>query len=298
MKIIDQYIEWLNSEKKSQSTIKNYKSALEKLIKWFIQTENEDFHANKVTTLHLYEFQTYMDKVKKYEPAYSNKIIASLKTFFKFTTEKDLTAFNPAVKVKMKRTMKQYAAPKWLGKLEIAKYFHAINSENNDIVRKRDMAICRLMAGAGLRVKEVSDLIISDVCLKKKMEDVTVRNGKGDKYRIVPLNGDAIEALKEWLDIRNPESQDAPYFLSERKTPLSDRSIRYMVYKYAKAAGLENVSPHTLRHTFCKSLVDNGVPLQRVAYLAGHESLETTRRYVQPSRSDLRKDVQTISEKR
>ncbi|TCO69145.1 tyrosine-type recombinase/integrase [Marinisporobacter balticus] len=288
MKIIDQYIDWLNSENKSQATIKNYKSALEKLIMWFIQTENEDFQPNKVTTMHLYEFQAYMDKIKKYEPAYSNKIIASLKTFFKFTTEKYLTAFNPALKVKIKRTMKQYAAPKWLGKLEAAKYFHAISNENNDIVRKRDMAICRLMAGAGLRVKEVSDLIISDICLKKKMEDVTIRNGKGNKYRIVPLNGDATQALQEWLDIRNPETQDAPYFLSERKTQLSDRSIRYMVYKYAKVAGLENVSPHTLRHTFCKSLVDHGVPLQRVAYLAGHESLETTRRYVQPSKSDLR----------
>ncbi len=198
----------------------------------------------------------------------------------------------------MKRTMKQYAAPKWLKKLEVAKFFHVINNEKNDTVRRRDIAICRLMAAVGLRVQEVCDLTIVDVCLKKKMEDVTVRSGKGDKYRIVPLNGDAIQALQEWLEIRNPDSPNDLYFLSERETPISDRSIRYLVYKYASKAGLENVSPHILRYTFCKSLVDNGVPLQRVAYLAGHESLETTRRYVQPSKADLRKDVQTISEKR
>ncbi|SKC90479.1 tyrosine-type recombinase/integrase [Maledivibacter halophilus] len=298
METINQYIDWLKNEEKSEATIKSYRSALGKLVDWYVETENEDFVPDKVTTMHLYEFQAYMDKIKKYEPAYSNKIIASLKTFFKFTTEMHLTTFNPALKVKMKRTMKQYAAPKWLGKREVAKFFHAISNEKNDTVRKRDMAICRLMAGAGLRVQEVSDLTISDVCLKKKMEDVTIRGGKGDKYRIVPLNGDAIQALQEWLEIRNPESRDDPYFLSERGTPLSDRSIRYMVYKYANKAGLENVSPHILRHTFCKSLVDNGVPLQRVAYLAGHESLETTRRYIQPSRADLRKDVQSISEKR
>ncbi|WP_041274457.1 tyrosine-type recombinase/integrase [Desulforamulus reducens] len=97
----------------------------------------------------------------------------------------------------------------------------------------------------------------------------------------------------------NPDSRkNEPLFLSERNTRMSDRTIRHMVTKYAKGAGLEDVSPHTLRHTFCKSLADQGVRLEHIAYLAGHESLETTRRYTQPGENDLRKAVQTISEKR
>ena len=55
------------------------------------------------------------------------------------------------------------------------------------------------------------------------------------------------------------------------------------------------VSPHTLRHTFCKNLVDAGVGLERVAALAGHESLDTTRRYCMPSLRDLEKAVELIS---
>jgi integrase/recombinase XerC len=71
-----------------------------------------------------------------------------------------------------------------------------------------------------------------------------------------------------------------------------------MVVKYADKVNLNDVSPHTLRHTFCKNLEDQGVPLQQIAYLAGHDSLETTRRYTEPGEKDLRKAVQSISEKR
>ena len=79
---------------------------------------------------------------------------------------------------------------------------------------------------------------------------------------------------------------------------MSDRTIRYMVSKYALAAKIDNISPHILRHSFCKSLIDQGYGLQIIAHLAGHESLETTRRYTQPGDIDLRKAVETISEKK
>ena len=295
-----EFTEWLKTEGKSKNTVREYPIILQKLIKWFEDTEGSKFEPNEVTTLHIHEFVSFLDKIEGYEPAYINKIIASLKTFFKFALESKVITYNPMLKVKMKRTTKQYASPKWLTKHEAAKFFHAIEQENNTKPKTRDIAICRLMAGAGLRVQEVSDLNILDICLEKRKENVTVRNGKGNKYRIIPLNGDVIESIENWLQYRENINIDGtePLFISERNTRLSDRTIRYMVTKYAKDAKLDDVSPHTLRHTFCKNLADQGYGLQIIAQLAGHESLETTRRYTQPGDNDLRKAVQTISDKR
>ncbi|AEG61076.1 tyrosine-type recombinase/integrase [Desulforamulus ruminis] len=276
------YVIWLKNEGKSDKTINEYPAMLQKLINWFENTEGDRFEPNKITTLSIHEFISFLDKVEKYEPAYINKILASLKTFYKYAAETGLVIYNPTIKVKMKRTMKQYAAPKWLTKKEASKFFQAIEQEKNIKRKSRNLAICRLMAGAGLRVQEVSDLNTIDVCIEKRRENVTVRGGKGSKFRIIPLNSDTVESLKNWFKYREDSSNNEALFISERNTRMSDRTIRHMVTKYAKDAGLKDVSPHTLRHTFCKSLADQGFRLERIAYLAGHESLETTRRYTRP----------------
>jgi integrase/recombinase XerC len=67
--------------------------------------------------------------------------------------------------------------------------------------------------------------------------------------------------------------------------------VYYLVKKYGYGARIEDVSPHTLRHTFGKNLVDAGVSLDRVATLLGHSSLNTTRIYTVPSRADLQDSV-------
>ena len=200
--MINKYKEWLEIEGKGEKTTNEYPVLLQKLIQWYEETEDNEFKPDKVTTLHMHEFVSFLSKIKKYEPAYVNKIIASLKTFYKFALETGLVTYNPMLKVKIKRSMKQQEAPKWITKLELAKFNHAIESCKNEKKKARDMAICRLMSEAGLRVQEVSDLNIVDICLEKRRENVTIRDGKGGKYRIVPLNKDLIESLDVWMQYR------------------------------------------------------------------------------------------------
>jgi integrase/recombinase XerD len=298
--MIENYKAWLKIEGKSIKTIKEYPILLHKLIQWYEETEGNVFKPENVTTLHMHEFVSYLSRVNKYEPAYVNKIIASLKTFYKFALEAGLVTFNPMQKVKIKRSMKKQEAPKWMTKLELAKFNHVIEQEKNEKKKVRDLAICLLMSGAGLRVQEVSDLNIVDICLENRRENVIVREGKGGKYRIVPLNKDLIESLEAWMQYRkqNKYGENEPLFLSERDLRPTDRTIRYMVTEYAKDARIEDVSCHTLRHTFGKNLADAGVRLEQIAYLMGHDSLETTRKYLLQSENDLRKNVELISEKK
>jgi site-specific recombinase XerD len=76
-----------------------------------------------------------------------------------------------------------------------------------------------------------------------------------------------------------------------QRGPINEPGVNYLVKKYAYQAHLEDVTCHTLRHTFARNLVDAGMPLDQVATLLGHESLDTTRVYTKPSAEDLERAV-------
>jgi len=112
--------------------------------------------------------------------------------------------------------------------------------------------------------------------------------------RKVPLNADVRKALKAWLEVR-PEVDHDFLFVGQKKGPLGVQGIQRMVRKYARLAGLEGVTPHALRHTFGKNLVDAGVSLDRVARLMGHSSLDITAIYTRPGPEDLENAVERIA---
>jgi integrase/recombinase XerD len=113
------------------------------------------------------------------------------------------------------------------------------------------------------------------------------------------MNKDARAAVADWLKARAhvKDSAESPHlFLSQRGGCLGERAVGFIVTDLAKRAGLEDVSPHTLRHSFAKNLVDAGVGLERVAALLGHSSLETTRIYTAPSEADLQEAVERVAQ--
>ena len=122
-------------------------------------------------------------------------------------------------------------------------------------------------------------------------------HGKRNKYREVPLNvtaRDALEAYDPFLT--RPHARDAtPLFLSEKQhAQLTERGLGYLVKKYAEQAKLRDVSPHDLRHRFGYRMAET-VPLHRLAQLMGHDSLDTTLMYVQGTKSDLQREVEKIA---
>lgn len=151
-----------------------------------------------------------------------------------------------------------------------------------------------LMLHTGLRVSEVSNLHTGDVSISPRKGEVMVRGGKGEKFRSVPLNSNVRKAIKAYLSVR-PEVDHDHVFVGQKGERLRPPGIYYLVRKYAYEARIENISPHTLRHTFGKNLIDAGVSLDRVATLLGHSSLNTTRIYTVPSQADLQDAVESIA---
>jgi len=139
----------------------------------------------------------------------------------------------------------------------------------------------------GLRIAELAALDLGDVAVSARKGLVTVRRGKGDRYRQVPLNSGARDALDAWLGKRSglPGSDSPALLLSLKGQRLSSRAIDLTVRRLAQRADLE-ASAHTLRHTCLTRLVRAGNDIVLVAELAGHSRLETTRRYSLPSHAD------------
>lgn len=153
------------------------------------------------------------------------------------------------------------------------------------VYETRDAAAIRLMVGCGLRIAEVSELQAQDVDLKERR--VKVREGKGQKDRVVPMTGETAEVLARHLGGR----QDGPVIMSNRRGAASIRQIRRIVKHWAEVAGLPAwVHPHTLRHSFAIACFRSGQKLPTIQYMLGHESLSTTQIYLRVYDKDIADD--------
>lgn len=276
----------LREKDASPFTVRAYLSDLKKFIKWYRDTVGELPEVGVVGPLDIAEFKRHLQN-RKQKPATINRALRSLKTFFKWAVEKGRIDRNPAGDIKPVSEVKN--APRALGRKEQQALMRAVRKSG----RERDIAIITLLLHTGLRVSELCALNIDDVTIKERSGHIIVRSGKGNKYREVPLNLTARRALSEWLDIRG--NGPGPLFPGKKNRHMTVRNVEYMISKYAYEARLESVTPHVLRHTFCKSLVDAGESLDRVAVLAGHADLNTTAKYTRPTRKDLQDSVDRLA---
>lgn len=284
---------FLEQRERSPHTIKHYLSDLSDFAVWFEQTNEDVLTPEKITPTDLREYKRELVMQRKLKPNTVNRKLATLRAFLKWANQ--TVSAETVAPSKVPRPEKQIRpGPRWLDRREQNALLRAVERHHH----VRDMAIVKVLLNTGLRVQELCDLTWQDVFISPRTGMLTVRRGKGGKRRQVPLNADARRAL---LDLGYVEhiGMETPIFLGQRG-PLTPRGVQFALARYASAlriaAGRETLSPHLLRHTFCKNLVVAGVDLPRVAALAGHETLETTRRYCEPSLKDLERAVELISE--
>jgi integrase/recombinase XerD len=157
----------------------------------------------------------------------------------------------------------------------------------------RDRAILETLYGAGLRASEALSLRLQDVDLEVGF----VRTiGKGDKERIVPLGRMAMQAIRAYNErgrpfLGGPGTLKSPeLFLNNRGRRLSRQGLHAIIKRYARAAGLtDDVSAHTLRHSFATHLLEGGADLRAVQEMLGHADLSTTQIYTHVTTAHLQK---------
>jgi integrase/recombinase XerD len=152
----------------------------------------------------------------------------------------------------------------------------------------RDRALLELFYSSGLRVSELSTLMLQQVDLEHGFIRVF---GKGSKERVVPIGGKAVTALQNYLTAGRPKfvkpRTGSQFFLNKNGSFLSRVMLWMIVKKYAKRAGItKNVKPHGLRHSFATHLLTGGADLRAIQEMLGHASISTTQIYtaVEPQR--------------
>jgi integrase/recombinase XerC len=161
----------------------------------------------------------------------------------------------------------------------------------------RDRAVIGMLRYAGVRKSEVCALDVEDVPMSARTGEVRIV-GKGDKLREVPLHRILRPYLAEWLEVRRhlAAAETTPaLFLGARGDRLAPRTVNNIVDRFGAAANLDPCYPHLLRDTWITELIrDRGVDIVTVAELAGHEDIETTRRYAGPNDEDRAAAVDAI----
>lgn len=156
-----------------------------------------------------------------------------------------------------------------------------------------DIAIYYLLAHSGLRTCEALDLQVKDLELGSRR--VCVRQGKGRKDRIVYTTQRAARALRQYLQTVPHTANDL--VLSQKGRPLSDNTLRSRIKRFCRAAGVTNVSPRRLRHTYATLLLNNGVSLDGLRRLMGHDNLATTLIYARLADTTLERQYRSAMER-
>lgn len=274
-------------------TLKEYAGDLKHFITWFetagasSQDDTIIFCPEEVVTPTLTRYREAMQRVMELKPATINRRLLTLKRFFEWAVAQNVIRRNPSKPVKL--VPEEKVSPRQMTDKEEAALIAAAEHSGS----LRDQTILIVMLYTGLRTMEVCDLTPEYIKIGKRSGQLTVRSGKRNKQREVPLNATCRAALEKYLAVLPSES---PYLFPSEKTGkrLSERALRYIVQKYMDLSRIKGLSAHDLRHRFGYMMAEN-TPLHRLAQIMGHDSLDTTMVYMKATRADLQSEVEKIA---
>ena len=217
--------------------------------------------------------------------------ISVLKGFHKFCMRESLTEDNPAASVHL--LTKPDRLPDVLSIEQVNLLLDRMGGD--DPLSLRDRAILEVLYGCGLRVSECSGLDVGDCAFREGYLRVV---GKGDKERIAPIAGTALEALADYLNNGRPEllkpGKPTPaVFLNIRGGRLTRKSIHKLVAKSGAAIGVEGLHPHTLRHSYATHMLAGGADLRVIQEILGHSDISTTQVYTHVNRTHIQEEYRS-----
>lgn len=285
--LIDLFLVDLELEDLAPGTLANYRINLKLFAKWLAD------HQKTIITLTPGDMRQYRQELKShYKPSTINRKLSYVSGLLRWCTKNNRISENPMTRTKW---VKAENYPKWLTQQQVKRLLDWFQEAVKKARAKklgatltiaiRMQAIAIILLNTGLRVSELCDLHLSDI----KDDVITVRWGKGEKRRQIPMNEQARGALAAWLEVRKSES-DYVFATSGRMTR---QLVQWHLSEVGKRLGFR-LAPHSLRHTFGKSLADRQIPLNKIAKLMGHSNINTTAIYTMPSLEDLREAVKIL----
>ncbi len=241
--------------------------------------------------------------------------LSYVQTLFRFLRQSGRTAFDPAKVIRLPRHPQRL--PVDLLTPEEMRRLLAVPDLGTP-TGFRDRCIFELFWCTGMRISELLSLAVGDLDFGQAF--VTIRHGKGDKPRVVPLGAGVVQWLREYIDkarpwlalgktgdrrpeaggnhggeaakqnLQSPVSSLQPLFLSRFGRQMEKSGLFYKLRAYQRRAKIrKKLSTHTFRHTLASEMLKAGADLRHIQELLGHENLTTTQRYLHVVKADLKK---------
>lgn len=282
-KLVTAYIRHLKTERDvSVHTLSNYQRDLDRYLVWLGSKALQD-----VTATDIEDHLVYLRKDLNLAASSAARGLAAIRGLHSFAHADGRLPFDVATDVPTPSL--GGSIPKALSLAQVEALLNAVPAgDGASQINIRDRALLEMLYSTGARITELLDLDVDD--LDREQRVLLVR-GKGGKERIVPLGRPALQAVERYLVRARPSlnKKGSPaLFLNNRGARLGRQSGFKIVSQAAEAAGLEHVSPHSLRHSFATHLLEGGADIRVVQELLGHASVATTQIYTKVSPEHLR----------
>ncbi len=277
--LINTFLDYLEIEKGlSRNTIQSYALDLTRLHEW-TSSNNKSLRG-----LNERDIERWVgDLARKTHKATSIcRALSSARGFFQFLVLENETDINPTddlVGPKKRRTLPRVPTAE-----EVSRLLRAPDLTTKEGLR--DRALLELMYATGLRISEAISLTHRDLNLRSR---ILRCHGKGNKERQVPISESALRRVQQYISTLSPRRQPAlnSFVFLNQDRPLTRQFTWALINQYATKAGLNNVTPHTLRHSFATHLLENGASTVFVQALLGHQHITTTEIYTSVSTKHL-----------
>lgn len=273
---IQDFVTALESERKSsQNTLGAYRTDLRQLIDFLRRRGIESWQ--EVTPALIADFVLDL-RERLYATTSIARKVAALKSFFHHLVATHIITFDPSEALQAPKVEKYL--PHALRPEEIERLFAAVSAVSG--VGQRDLAMLHTIYSTGMRVTELISLDVANVDLTHGHVRCV---GRSRRERILPLSLTAQSALARYMEdsrrLLNRGNGETALFLNHHGQRLTRQGFWLIIKGYAKAAGIENITPHTLRHSFALDMLGRGMELRSVQVLLGHANISTTHVYKQ-----------------
>ncbi|HET8523667.1 MAG TPA: tyrosine recombinase [Thermomicrobiales bacterium] len=282
---VERFLDVLGSERGfSGNTIAAYRNDLTQFV-GYVQNPPDEDHQTSITQwteLSAPALNRYLLNLRErqYAPSTVARKTAAIKSFCHFLVDEGITRADPAAEMASPKVDKYM--PRAISREEIqlllAQPCKQAGEHRPEALR--DRAMLETLYATGMRVTELISLNDDDVDLSRG----TVRcSGKEGRHRVVPL-GNAVAALRCYVDDARPMlllNDDEALFLNHRGNRLTRQGFWLILKSYAQQAGIGDITPHTLRHSYAAHALRAGAELRDVQQILGHVSISTTQVYRQ-----------------
>ncbi|HZV76496.1 MAG TPA: tyrosine-type recombinase/integrase [Candidatus Babeliales bacterium] len=265
----------LTERKRSPLTVDAYERDLKEFGD-FLRRKQSKASLRGVGTSQIRQYIAHMFDERGYDARTVCRKLSSIRALYRFLKITGAREDDPAAAIPGPSIARKRPAP--LKVDEVLKLLRTSLAGRTDAARLRDAAIMELFYASGMRRAELAGVRLADVDLAERTIRVT---GKGNKERLVVINRTAAAAIEAYLRVRL-RGPDPCLFLGRGGRGLTPKHVWRIFRTIYRVSGIQkHASPHTLRHSFATHLVENGVDLETVRELLGHESLATTGVYLQ-----------------